>query len=203
MKYLFIAALLGSATAAPLAAAELVVNGGFEDYADGGIFPAWTQAGNTYPLTGVQGAHSGNVSSVFAGASAQAPATLSQILLTVPGQLYQLTFWYRNFTEVDGQISNDFQISFGGKNIGETFNAADFGYVQGSGNLLATSTTSVLSFVGYNAIGGFLLDDVSVTGVAADGGVPEPATWALLLVGFGGVGVAMRRRGSGARIVAA
>ena len=26
------------------------------------------------------------------------------------------------------------------------------------------------------------------------GGVPEPASWALMLVGFGGLGMAMRRR---------
>jgi hypothetical protein len=28
--------------------------------------------------------------------------------------------------------------------------------------------------------------------VSATGGVPEPAAWALMLVGFGGVGVALR-----------
>ena len=30
--------------------------------------------------------------------------------------------------------------------------------------------------------------------ISANGAVPEPATWAMMLVGFGGVGMAMRRR---------
>lgn len=38
-------------------------------------------------------------------------------------------------------------------------------------------------------------------GINADGAVPEPATWALMIVGFGTVGGAMRyrRRGVGVR----
>ena len=35
---------------------------------------------------------------------------------------------------------------------------------------------------------------IGIAGVAPPGGVPEPAIWALLLGGFGVVGVAARRR---------
>jgi hypothetical protein len=38
-------------------------------------------------------------------------------------------------------------------------------------------------------------DDVSITGTAA---VPEPATWAMMIGGFAGMGVALRRRRSAA-----
>jgi PEP-CTERM motif-containing protein len=38
------------------------------------------------------------------------------------------------------------------------------------------------------------IDDVRLTAAAA---IPEPSTWALLLLGFGAVGLAMRRRGIG------
>ena len=33
----------------------------------------------------------------------------------------------------------------------------------------------------------------TVTGGGGPGGVPEPATWALMLIGFGGLGAAIRR----------
>jgi len=46
----------------------------------------------------------------------------------------------------------------------------------------------------------FKLTSLSVNTVAAP--VPEPATWALLIVGFGGIGMAMRRRSSPAMGVA-
>jgi len=34
-----------------------------------------------------------------------------------------------------------------------------------------------------------------IIGVAATSGIPEPMAWVLMLVGFGGIGAAMRRRG--------
>lgn len=40
----------------------------------------------------------------------------------------------------------------------------------------------------------FAIDDVRF--VAATGAVPEPGTWAMMLLGFGGMGVALRRRRS-------
>jgi len=43
-------------------------------------------------------------------------------------------------------------------------------------------------------------DGVFFTNIAANGSpaVPEPATWAMMIVGFGLMGAALRRRGSGA-----
>lgn len=60
-----------------------------------------------------------------------------------------------------------------------------FGLSEGSniGYVLASS----------NAGGNFSLDDLTFNG-GATGGVTEPAAWALLIVGFGGVGAAARRR---------
>jgi hypothetical protein len=47
----------------------------------------------------------------------------------------------------------------------------------------------VVQFQGFGSVGyGPLLDNVVVTQV------PEPATWAMLIAGFGLVGSAMRRR---------
>ncbi|MGZ6018434.1 MAG: PEPxxWA-CTERM sorting domain-containing protein [Phenylobacterium sp.] len=41
---------------------------------------------------------------------------------------------------------------------------------------------------------GWGLENVQVTGAALAGGVPEPATWGLMIVGFGGMGAMMRRQ---------
>ena len=47
----------------------------------------------------------------------------------------------------------------------------------------------------FNLSGGFLAGPATLTITqAAVGGVPEPGTWAMMLLGFGGMGVAMRRR---------
>jgi hypothetical protein len=67
----------------------------------------------------------------------------------------------------------------------------------------ATTTVAGLTYVqnGY-ATGGSLADPTQTSGEAASyfganlqvGNVPEPMTWALMLVGFGGMGAALRAR---------
>jgi hypothetical protein len=72
-----------------------------------------------------------------------------------------------------------------------------------SGSLASTSpwTTYTVSFntaggqlefyeVGPSDNEGNLLDNVSLS----TGGVPEPASWALMLIGFGAMGAVLRRR---------
>jgi hypothetical protein len=80
---------------------------------------------------------------------------------------------------------------------------------DGSGNLLGT--IAITNF----ALGRFTFNSGGIRSVAFDGfqmgvdnfsfdtgstlgGVPEPMTWALMIIGFGVIGGAMRRRGSAA-----
>jgi hypothetical protein len=47
----------------------------------------------------------------------------------------------------------------------------------------------------FHYAGNGLTDDViAFTANGALGGVPEPATWAMMLIGFGGLGAMIRRR---------
>ncbi len=66
------------------------------------------------------------------------------------------------------------------------------GWFKQSFTFAATGTSAVLSFLSHGTPTGLppvaVLDGVSVTAV------PEPAVWGLMLVGFGLVGVASRRR---------
>lgn len=65
------------------------------------------------------------------------------------------------------------------------------GYTTYSGATLGVFDR--LLFDGLNGGGGFVLDNVNIN-AAATGGVPEPTTWAMMMLGFGGMGYAMRRR---------
>ncbi len=70
--------------------------------------------------------------------------------------------------------------------INSTYSIADAGnYVLAFGvsNWLDTSYDSGMAFSG-----------ITVAGVPVDNAVPEPGTWAMMLMGFGAVGFAMRRR---------
>ena len=86
-----VGALALAAAATPSNAAELVTNGGFET----GNFSGWTLGGNT-GFTGVDtaSAHSGTYGAYFGAVGST--GTLSQLLNTVAGQTYTVSFWLSN-----------------------------------------------------------------------------------------------------------
>ena len=67
------------------------------------------------------------------------------------------------------------------------------GWMTQTYDFTAASATQTLRFLAVGGPGGLppiaAIDNVSLTG-----GVPEPAAWALMLVGFGGLGAALRHR---------
>ena len=84
-------------------------------------------------------------------------------------------------------------VSFGYSTNGLVVTAGAFPAINlaaGSGTSSGFSNVSSVNFFGINNTA---LDDVVVSAAAVSGAVPEPATWGLMLVGFGAVGYAMRR----------
>jgi hypothetical protein len=107
--------------------------------------------------------------------------------------------WYRidqSIQFVDSPGGGDDLVSFSvfnssGMQLGSTLTTSwDSGYLQsGFGPLLPTNQLNFRTSVGADGLVAFV-DDVSYS----VGAVPEPATWALMIGGFGLVGAAARRR---------
>ena len=185
-KNLLTAAAFAVATigfAAPAQAVELVTNGGFET----GNFSGWTLGGNTgFTSVGTGTPHSGTYAADLGPIGSQ--GTLSQSLATIAGHSYNISFWLQH----DGGTPNNFQAFFDGAPILlDLNNAGAFTYFNFTFSAVG-SAPSLLEFRYQQDPAYWHLDDVSVTGDRAP--VPEPATWAMMLLGFGGIGLAMRRR---------
>lgn len=110
----------------------------------------------------------------------------------------------KGFIQVDTLGLTSIQFSFGSTTEGEQWSIYGSNSAGVLGSLLVSGSgeganTAVLTTYRYydvlssSSSGGGNVLLRNMTGVAA---VPEPATWAMLLVGFGGVGAILRRRRS-------
>jgi hypothetical protein len=135
---------------------------------------------------------------------------LSQSFATVAGQQYLLTFDYSHnngtfsaagyaalVTVADANSPSTTALS---TTVSQAFGPAP--WTLFSQIFTANSNSTLLSFIdtqgGFNA--GIYLDDVSVTPLTA--GVPEPSTWAMMILGFCGLGFMAYRRRKSAMLVA-
>lgn len=191
------AALLVMASSAPQAA-ELLLNGGFEDgvqtVAIGGFtnfeVPIdWTPNAAFVEFSGFNHTtgsifHSGATSLSIGDFDDEALATLSQSFNDVAGDTYNVTFWAAYGGGIGGDPNAFLTVSVGstGKTvldtIGETFEQFSFSFV-GTGH-------DTLTIAGQTNPSSWFVDDASVTG--AVGTVPEAPTWAMMLAGFVGLG---------------
>lgn len=100
----------------------------------------------------------------FTGASLFKVGTAGALLDSQPGG--GTITYTSDFIDFTDQTAGDFALGFSG----------------------ITGTSTVWTA---NSVGTFASDSSNVGG---GGGVPEPASWAMMIVGFGGVGALMRRR---------
>jgi hypothetical protein len=215
------AAAIASAQGAQ-ASTNLLTNGGFDDIGAGAVPEGW--GGLTYYTNGAQPGNvllpgwTVEVGSVdlTSTASGWGPAdmgpysldingwsagTISQTFDTVAGRTYDVTFAYsRNAAGgADAMIADlgafNGAALLGGQEISTLPNQALYGFPghmlwqHSSFGFTATGATSTLRLqaeIPGNA--GVFFDTVSVTGV------PEPASWALMIGGFGMAGAMLRRR---------
>jgi len=213
LRSLFIAAAIalvpGSASAA-----DLVANGGFEapDIVDSccntvpsGALPGWgVDFGNVNVVNGTFASSNGNLA--FAGdqyldlVGQGGIGSISQVVSTVAGQAYNLTFAYSHnlfaglaeatasyaIEGLTGIISHS-----GGSN-------ADLNWQTFSGSFVASGSSATLTFTNLTGAAneGVFLDAVSITEaqIGQTGAVPEPSVWLTMLLGFGALGGALRAR---------
>jgi hypothetical protein len=183
-----VAILLGLITGAN--AANIVVNGDFGT----GDLSGWTTTDWTAG-TGPLGTVVPDVGSTYAAFNGCIDfCDLSQDLPTQPGQSYFVTFAFNpGITENGG---NEMQAYWDGAQIfdqsgGPTEWDTQLYVLTASGN------NTELRFSGFQAAWSAIdAVDVEAVELVTIQGVPEPATWTMLLLGFAGLGYACRRQSS-------
>lgn len=173
-----IVALALTAWAVPAQASNIVLNGSFET----GDFTNWTLGGNT-GFTGVQCPGLGSVPDgscdAFFG-PVGSNGTLTQILPTVAGNVYTITF----DLQTDGGNPSFFSAAFGSTTLMSVTNPSASAFLFHSFIATATSNTTALTFTFRDDPGFIFLDAVTVA--------PEPSS--VILLGTGVLAVARLRR---------
>ena len=134
---------------------------------------------------------------------------ISQVITGLtPGKQYQLSFWYGFGQQLGFSGATQQTIT---ATLGNGFswtsptyslpNHGFSGWSEKTATVTADSTSEVLSFLAYGnlPVPPFAL----VSNVSLFGAVPEPSTWAMLILGVALVGAAARRRRRGLAVAAA
>jgi len=98
------------------------------------------------------------------GATGSTDDELSQVLSTVAGQQYTITF---ELAHDSSNAANDFSVYFGGQQLLSLVNQSSFGYTLYSYTVTATSASTVLAFYGRENPAFYDLDNVTVQTVGA------------------------------------
>jgi hypothetical protein len=215
-KLLFSASLIftlcGSAQAAVVFSngfeSPTVPVGGFFIYAPGATFGPWTAVGiaassvisGSFTQSGITFlAQEGNQWADLAGSNSNSTEGFGTSISTVVGQFYDVSFWVGNVINPGGffGISTTVNAFVNGLPAFTAVNTSGNGTTQTwqhyNFQTLATSATTTFSFINADPFSDYLsgLDNVQIIEIAA---VPEPSTWAMLILGFAGVGFMAYRR---------
>ena len=216
MKTVLKSLLVGAsflAIAGSASAANLIANGGFNNGASvaapgggfatlgtgSGAISGWDiVGGNIDWIEGYWQSSDGDGFSVDLNGSG--PGAIAQTINTVAGQSYTLTFDMSGNPDAFLGETRIAIIGAGGTTIGSATytltganNKANMLWQSEIFNFTATGATTEIRFTsgngGDNCCYGGAIDNVAV-----GAGVPEPATWGMMIAGFGGIGALARRR---------
>lgn len=177
---LFTAVSLVFMSVSGASAANLVTNGGFET----GDLTGWTIGTLSFAPTVVTNfVDAGSFAAQIAGFSFL-PNTIGQTIATTPGTAYVLSF-ARLQNLAGPTILLD--VTWNGVSVFSELNPSTPGYQTFTAGVVGTGSDALV-FESANDNNFTFLDSVSVNGV------PEPASWAMLIAGFGMTGAALRRR---------
>jgi choice-of-anchor C domain-containing protein len=181
------------------AQASIIVNGSFEQGPNPGSFmtlgtgntqiTGWTVTGGSIDYIGSYWNASNGVRSI--DLSGNEPGAIAQSFATIAGRDYVVTFDLA--ANPDNAITKLLNVT-----AGENFTQYSYAgtpqpleWTPQVFNFFALGSQTTLTFAGGNpGPWGAALDNVNVSLVP----VPEPATWAMLIAGFGLVGAVARRR---------
>ncbi len=218
------AAALALLTPSVASAANLLANGGFEQTS--GSFEGWGgwtfYSGGPNPLPGWTVSF-GSVD-VTNNQSGWSPASegfnsldingwsrgeIAQTFATVIGQLYSVTFDYsRNAAAAPSPATATVSAGAGAFNVSAPYDTGLFGTVgamrwqSGGFSFVGTGLDTIRLTATVEGNGGVFFDNISVGALTPSGAVPEPAAWAMMIVGVGLTGATLRRRRTPARVTA-
>ena len=206
-----LAALAMASLSVTARAASIVTDGGFESAGANGIYfagqsldgGAWNVTqGEVYIDTQDPYVYAGNNSLNLTYLNLYTPNSVSQVLATVVGQAYAVSFY------ADADAANTFSFTENGLAVAgtpasiaangfpNTTNSALFTDYLGSFVATSAATTLNLTATANPGIGSqngsVMIDNVSVQAAAAV--TPEPASLGLVLTGIAGLSAVVRRR---------
>jgi hypothetical protein len=137
------------------------------------------------------GAHGGNGYLQIGNFDDQPLAVLSQTFTDTPGTLYTVNFFaeYGGAGQGDTNAFLEVQARGGSVTLGDqatdTWTGFSFLFVGSGSDTLSISATTNPSE--------WFVDDITITG-GVTAAVPEPSTWAMMILGFFGIGAMTYRR---------
>jgi hypothetical protein len=196
--------------------------GGYDNYATGANIGPWTvvgpagrtdavsvvttnfsQNGITFP------AQSGNQWADLAGQDSNGTEGVQKTIAGLLGQTYTVSFWVGNVVDPNGVfgVSTTVNLLVNGVAVFSAVNTDGAGqhtqvWHQYTYQGVGTSNSTTFTFLSGDPANDFSsgFDNVVIRTVDA---VPEPSTWAMMILGFCGVGFMAYRRRSSATVTAA